>query len=557
MEHQPPPTSVLHAAAPRGGWSRPARLIPLLGLLVLFRGLLLLCIMPPMEAWDEYQHVAYVEHLRETGVPPVYGRATVPPTLLREVVRLPLPPEVIPQLQGSQARSYAQYWKAGPATPPVDLAPVVLYQAQHSPLYYRLVEPFYVLAGGTENLRNSTAILRLVNLLSLVAATVVFALTVHRLSPDHPTFVWTSIALSLNPMLLLNSVRVANDASAVLAASAAMFCGACLVKGRSPIVMAILTGATATMAIWCKTTSLALVLFAVACIWLRTEKRGTVSRGLVCLVTLAVIAIGLWPSVQASLALHGVPFPSQEAIVARERGMHLADYLKAATEIDWLHHLPSWWNTGTLWIGGWSRLRLPGVFKVVYGMLILLGLASYAAGLWARRSRMAAASATPLATAFCLAACLGYTGTLVLHAISGQLAWGGVVTNSWYAAPAIPAFLFLLVLGFRQSPFRVWARRSLLLLLLVYALAELLGVLVLMPRQYAQTSLGVEAMHRLAMMQPAWLGTPTLLFALAAELTLLAIVARLAWRTRWEPLPPAPSVMVNEPAAEGSSSQGR
>ena len=35
--------------------------------LVVCRGIVVLSILPPFEGWDEYQHVAYVEHMRQTG----------------------------------------------------------------------------------------------------------------------------------------------------------------------------------------------------------------------------------------------------------------------------------------------------------------------------------------------------------------------------------------------------------------------------------------------------------------------------------------------------------
>ena len=44
------------------------------GLLVslfLVRGMWLLCVIPPLEQWDEYQHVAYFQHLVEHGEAPV------------------------------------------------------------------------------------------------------------------------------------------------------------------------------------------------------------------------------------------------------------------------------------------------------------------------------------------------------------------------------------------------------------------------------------------------------------------------------------------------------
>ncbi len=37
----------------------------LLTALVLARGVMLMCVLPPLEGWDEYQHVAYVHSMRD------------------------------------------------------------------------------------------------------------------------------------------------------------------------------------------------------------------------------------------------------------------------------------------------------------------------------------------------------------------------------------------------------------------------------------------------------------------------------------------------------------
>ena len=69
------------------------RLRVLLVALVVCRGVVVLSILPhSFEGWDEYQHVAYVEHMRRTGGEPVAGQTTVAPALLSELAgRFPQP----------------------------------------------------------------------------------------------------------------------------------------------------------------------------------------------------------------------------------------------------------------------------------------------------------------------------------------------------------------------------------------------------------------------------------------------------------------------------------
>ena len=55
----------------------------LLVALVLCRGLVWLCVLPPFEGWDEYQHVGYVQHVAETGRAAVLGETNVPASFCR------------------------------------------------------------------------------------------------------------------------------------------------------------------------------------------------------------------------------------------------------------------------------------------------------------------------------------------------------------------------------------------------------------------------------------------------------------------------------------------
>ena len=61
----------------------------LAGLLItafLARGPLYLSVFPPFEGWDEYQHLAYIAHLDETGSIPVAEESTRVSTTLRPLV---------------------------------------------------------------------------------------------------------------------------------------------------------------------------------------------------------------------------------------------------------------------------------------------------------------------------------------------------------------------------------------------------------------------------------------------------------------------------------------
>src|SRR3954447_1718024 len=97
-----------------GPWFR----LSLVGL-VLARGLVDLCVIPPFEGWDEYQHVAYVTHILETGRPAVYGKAQVADSLLAAMIpAFPQPQHALEQLDSRLgAQDYATFWSRRAADP--------------------------------------------------------------------------------------------------------------------------------------------------------------------------------------------------------------------------------------------------------------------------------------------------------------------------------------------------------------------------------------------------------------------------------------------------------
>ena len=146
----------------------PTRFAVLVVALFLMRGVAILCVLPPLEGWDEYQHVAYIEFVLEHGRPPVSrtDEARMSDEFLAAATRLPQPVHMLSQTAGSGAVGYADFWKGGPLLPDSPrVRRTSLYQAQQGPLYYRLVAPVYRAVGGASELPRSIAVLRCVNLL--------------------------------------------------------------------------------------------------------------------------------------------------------------------------------------------------------------------------------------------------------------------------------------------------------------------------------------------------------------------------------------------------------
>src|SRR5687767_3807314 len=85
------------------------------GLLItafLARGPLYLCVFPPFEGWDEYQHLAYIAHLDETGTIPVFNDSWVSVALRPMLIGVPHSQSGGDQVRQWGALSYPEYWNS-------------------------------------------------------------------------------------------------------------------------------------------------------------------------------------------------------------------------------------------------------------------------------------------------------------------------------------------------------------------------------------------------------------------------------------------------------------
>lgn len=519
----------------------PRRFLFLLAMIVFARGLALMCILPPLEGWDEYQHLAFIDYLQENGRPPVSGQDYVAQPLLDEFAKWPQSSWGVDQLGKAQATTYADFWaRDGHTSAVVPDAKVPLYEAQQTSLYYRLVERVYTRTGGAKRLLSTVGVLRLVNLAFLVGATVLFADAVRTLCPEPWVQVPVLVALALNPMLLLTSVRVANDALALLSAAAVLWLGV-WIWSRPPAIQtvrnyigaSILLGLLTGVAVLCKATNLALLPFAACCAWVGGQGHAWHRRLSGSFWTLFASGLALLEYVRSSLIMYGVPIPALEAILNHRAGRGIKEYLAAAASIPWPRYLSGWWISHNLWVGGWSTLGAPRSLQNIYLVVMWTSLAGWL--FWSWRSWMRprelgwGRSPSPTVPLLLLAS---FSASLAAYTISSQLAWGMVQTEPWYAAPAIPMLLLVAVGGIRLYPWQRVARLLCVALPVVYLLTEGSGLYFIMPRAYTMAR-GAEAMHRLALLHPSWLGTRTFFMASGFVVIIAAFIALESWPYFW------------------------
>jgi len=491
----------------------------------LCRGVILCCILPPMEMWDEYQHFARIAYLHEMGRSPVFQEADVPASVMRQVMQYPQSEWAEKQTIDAGAQPYPQFWLSSdrPKFHPGRTPP--LYEAQQAPFYYWLMLPIFNAAGGTDHTAISVSVLRLVNVGFGAAALAVILAWAARACRQRPYAMAIGLWAGLHPLLLLNSTRVANDSLAFLLAVIVVAWTLAL-GGRRLRWHAAAIGVLTGLGILTKATDLALIPFVLLCLlavaWRRETKWS--GAGVAAAIFILVVAAEISPSIIDSFRHFGVPFPMQEAIHNHAHGVKISALLV------WLQrdHWGVWWTAyrqcfldGGLWVGGWSFLLPPIPFILVYQGLLFAGLLGWPAAWLFRHERWGASSifrragtAPALITLFC---CV--LAEMIVHAAESMTALGVCYTSPWYAAPALPWLLAVIATGalaWRHTRLGYFVA---LITPAFFILVEFFDEFGRMVATYSQKSLSLAALSRLGNLHPAWLGMPTL-----AATTLMALI---------------------------------
>ena len=511
-----------------------------LGLFVA-RGIMLMCVLPPLEAWDEYQHVGYLQFVQEESSWPILNRAFVPQSVLNGLRDMPQSEAAVSQIGASNATTYASYWRGGEEKPLQSAKRPMLYAAQHAPAYYLLAQPLWRLSPGVDDLRTSVAIMRGFNLLLMIGALALFAFTLRVLSTDRLVVSGTIFLLALHPMFLMGGVRVSNDALAVLLASAGCLCLARYMTAwpgnpRPRVMWAAAAGLFAGIGIWAKSTDAALIplaLFAIA--YPLQAKRSTWRRSLVDLCVLGgVCALVLAPLIWHNLATYRVMLVTCEGLENQARHAGALAIAQGVAEIPWIATgIRMWWSEA-LWCGGWSFIRpvwwVLAAWGLVEAWLCVIALAGCLPGLV--RDRVARLiGAQSLAIAFCLAALAATSLALSYHALQTYVLTGFVMTNAWYTLQAVPFALLLVVSCISVGPVRgVWIRLSILAIGAVMLAAEFAGSFGRMATLYSASGEFPANVRRLSELQPAALNTHTLWTAAAASVVLAILLGAFLMR---------------------------
>lgn len=488
-----------------GDWRR---YCVLLAVLFGLRGVFLLCVLPPFEGWDEYQHLAYVVHLIEKGEPPDLAEGSqVPRSMYPWLVAYPHCRFATDQLAPIGALSYEAYWDSAQRGEVAAHAPAIpIYQAQHPSLYYRMMTPIvrWFLPDG--DVRSLVAVLRLVNVgfgaLSVyLAARLIGVLIV----PSALRYL-LGLLIGLQPLYLLNCARVASDALAVLLGTAAI--GMVLVPSvRYRALGGAATGAVIGLSIMAKTVNIALAPFGILVAalsgwrervgWKKAAPMaGAMASGL-------IFVCGAY--FYHNLTTFGLLTPMQEAVQNRASGKTLNDVLVAAREMDLGDELVRRFYRRSLWTGGWSYLQPPSAAVKVqefgYYFASLGFLFALAPAMRRRRSLSMTPGLMPRVFLLCALTAAG----LCYHMVHTRMLLGSVATNIWYAAVVFPWFLVLYVQGLAYWPAPWVGVVPAVILGATFMATEIHGALVTMLSTYSGGASGAEALRRIAELHPEWL----------------------------------------------------
>jgi hypothetical protein len=511
------------------------------GLLIaafLARGPLYLSVFPPFEGWDEYQHLAYIAHLDETGtIPVVDEKSRVSLTLRPLVIAMPHSLSGSEQLQEWGALSYADYWNAPAPTAGTDRqasSSPRLYQAQHPPLAYVLALPIWRALKTAHPLEAIYAI-RTMNLLLVAAALVLFAGALTRLVPSFAPRVAVFALVCLHPLFFQNVARVANDALAV-ATGLAGISVLVMADGRTLLTRGLLAAACIAASIWSKQTGLtlfpALVLGLPLGGWVHGVSAGRLWRvtTIVGIALFLVVApLWLW-----SYKHYGMIITTHESLELAARGSVVDALAKSLVNLPWGPLIETLFVPGRPWVGGWSFLQMPETLADLYGWY--WGILLTAAGVGAvvallRRARSVEPAASVLRTdggavdglAVCAAVVIFTALGMIYHAVVSHAVFGRPMTNPWYFMTALPCLFVLLVRGLEAINRRLATACAAVLAVLFVAI-DLHGTWVQMPRSYASTSDAALQWSRLTAIHPAILSGDLRWWFLATQLGALCLV---------------------------------
>ncbi len=487
----------------------------------LLKGVVYLTVIPPLEGWDEYQHLAYLSYLDEHNERPVLNQSMVSPLLLEQLVQFPVPGTMLEQTAATGSADYKTFYD--PDFPGARYNPyhddVPLYQAQHGSLYYRIMLPVAQLFANEDQILNKIYTLRIINLACIALSLSMILWLLNHLNIEKKHAAVIGLLLVSQPLLLINSCRVANDAFAIMTGTIVIIIGF-LPYYRKSYIMSAVVGILIGISCWAKLTSAILFPFWASCLLLSWYKKELSGKEMVYMFSTAVVmaVIVLKDYFLFNLEHYGMLFVMLEATINSSNNKSFFDILGLISEAPVLRDIFLMWSRDFIWVGGWSFLRVRDISNIS-GILILFSLFMWGYSFLEKnipsettppyRQQCGAAGEISL---LCCSSVFFTSLALGWHYLQSTMAWGQSTTCTWYISLSFPFFLLFIYDSVRQCSARM-AYFIGTLLFIVYLYADIRGLLTMLSF-YSGGSSGWEALARVASVHPGWLGTPIFFIAL-------------------------------------------
>lgn len=508
-------------------------------LLIIARGILVLCVLPPLEGWDEYQHIAYMVHIKEQRELPRFGQSTVPRSMKDMMVRYPHPNYDYEHTGplGWGTKPYDGFWTSEPEVVAQEPKPITLYEGQQMPLYYLLALPLWTLFSGVSYLTGIYT-LRLINVLLLAAAVFIFLLTLQMCIARLKHRIAIGLLVALAPMYLVNAARISNDALAVFFGSLTLYFTVAALR-KEPFRCFALASVFLALGILSKATMCmmgpVLLIGMVICFYQR-RLTSPIKTVVACLL-IGILMLG--PFYYYHYRISGSFYQMTEVLTSRVQGKSKLWVWSHAFNVGWTTRLRDWFFCRELWCSGWSFIFLPMWLRALYrfSMYAFWGVA---VGIGLKRGWGKRLPTTHLDYLFSDNKDLIVFGSLVASVLAG-LSWFATLSLANYGVVAVIPSYFMIAfpawtaLVYQTALFlgKRLAFWSIHILMGFYLFSELLGTLYLMPTVFTATEWSSETWARLSQIHPVfpspWFILPTLAL-IAGLLVYLLRILRNEWR---------------------------
>ncbi len=484
----------------------------LLTAIFLLKGIVYLSVIPPFEGWDEFQHLAYIVHLDEHGEQPILNKAKVSRELLKQIAAFPASQAMLQETRDIGNVDYKTFYAPAFSANGYNEnhADINLYQSQHGSLYYWLMLPVINLFDREAGILNTIFVLRLINILFATASMAILMHLIGRIVAQKTHGALLAILLISQPLLLINSCRVANDSLAIFIGTVVIAIGL-RADLRKRIVSSVVAGTLIGLSCWAKSTSTILFPFWVCCLLVSFfRKEISFPKMLVLLAISNSIAIVVLSEYFIfNIDNYGMLFVMQEAIVNNHQNKSFFDIIRLVFDVPVANYILSVWFKRSIWIGGWSFLKVSYISNT-HAAIITFSLLGWVYNYYRKSTAKGIISFEN--SLLCFSTCFFTSLALSWHYLQSSSAWGQAYTCPWYMSLSLPFFLIFIY----DSASRWSAKTACIvgaLLTAVYIYADVMGSLTMLSFYSGGAKIGGEALSRIAVVHPTWLGTPTLLVA--------------------------------------------